>query len=598
LFLSFGFTAAYPTHANPVSQRTIPSKACLLASAVFMIGLHTTSAWAQNSSSSPVSPVTVTPSTLSPDEQRQPVRVEIPAAGALQPPKGAEEMTVTLGDVKMEGEFLLASQAIPQILTEVVRRPVSLSELYLAASKVEAVYAAAGYVLARVSVPPQELADGGTLRIVIIDGFIEKVDVEALPERVRGPVLRRVGALVGKKQITLGEIEEVLSLASDIPGLALRSTLVRGNQPGAVGLLLEGEQRLVTGRLGIDNELDPSLGRWGGNLQLVLNSPLGLGEQFYGFASSDYAFSRYLSDDPRQRVLGGGALLPVGEGRITLNPEATFATTTPDTAANTLRTQGILRRLTFRGQGIVRKTRRQDIRLGLTIEQLSIRNEALDFPITLNQDRYMAARLAGTYSAAHPDGARSSANVQLSSGLGSLGAISVEEATARATPFSRIGATPEFVTLSVAGRTAVPVGQGFEIAVSANAQTSFGDPVFRSEQFVLEGSEGLSAFVGGETAVDSGMVVRADLSLFRVFRARGKQAGIIAPYVFGAFGAGRLEAPTAVERGTIDAFNFGAGLKANLFDQIDLRLEYAHAVSRIATLDKSDRINVSAALRF
>jgi POTRA domain, ShlB-type len=43
-------------------------------------------------------------------------------------------------------------------------------------------YARAGYVLARVSVPDQKLNDHGVLRIVVVDGFVEKVEVDNAPD--------------------------------------------------------------------------------------------------------------------------------------------------------------------------------------------------------------------------------------------------------------------------------------------------------------------------------------------------------------------------------------------------------------------------------
>lgn len=570
----------------------------LLSTGALGSALHGVPAWSQAVDPQPVSPVTVIPPDLAPDQKRASVRVEIPAAGSLTPPPGADGVTVSLAKIEIDGEFLLADDDIADILASISGRAVTLAEIYSAASAIERIYARKGYILARVSVPPQELEDGGTLRFVLTDGYIEAVDASALPSRIRDSVALRTKALEGKRQVTLAEIEEALSFAADLPGLSLRSTLVRGALPGAVRLVLEGEQRVLTGLISMGNQLDPSLGRWGTNLQLVSNSLFGLGEQFYGFASADYAFKRYFDGDARQRVLGGGAILPFGKGTFILNPEATFATTTPDTAANVLRTRGKLRRLTLRGQGVLFKARSQDLRLGLAVEQIDVRNDALDFPITLNRDRYMAARLTGTYKASGDAGERTSATVQLSTGLGDLGAINAREAAASRVPFSRLGANPNFVRLDASASAALPIGDRLQLSLATSAQTTFGDPVFRSEQFTLEGSDGLSAFIGGETAVDAGVKTRAELSFFGRLMSGGKARGFVAPYIFGAFGAGRILAPTAVERSSIDAWNLGAGVQANLFERIDVKVEYARSVSSIPALDDADRVGVNISLRF
>ena len=94
-------------------------------------------------------------------------------------------------------------------------------------------HARAGYVLVRVTVPPQELRDHGSLRIVVVDGFIERIEANAVPDRVRALVVERIAALVGRRHITLDEIERWLLTAGDVPGLWLRSTLVAVRRPAA-----------------------------------------------------------------------------------------------------------------------------------------------------------------------------------------------------------------------------------------------------------------------------------------------------------------------------------------------------------------------------
>ena len=115
----------------------------------------------------------------------------------------------------------------------------SVAEIFAAANAIEQAYAAHGYVLVRVAVPPQQLKNGGTLRLVVIDGFVEGVDVKGVPEKQRALVQARLASLIGKRHVTLGEIERRLILASDIPGLVLSSTIARGTAPGGTLLVLE-----------------------------------------------------------------------------------------------------------------------------------------------------------------------------------------------------------------------------------------------------------------------------------------------------------------------------------------------------------------------
>ncbi|MFM9776275.1 hypothetical protein ACKI1Z_41745, partial [Streptomyces galilaeus] len=88
--------------------------------------------------------------------------------------------------------------------------------------------------------PPQDIAPGGTVRLSVTDGFVEEIDLSGVPAPVRGTVAAVLAPLRGKRQVRLGRIERALLLAGDAPGLALRSTLATGSQPGGTRLIVEG----------------------------------------------------------------------------------------------------------------------------------------------------------------------------------------------------------------------------------------------------------------------------------------------------------------------------------------------------------------------
>ena len=50
-------------------------------------------------------------------------------------------------------------------------RPVSGADIFAAARALEAAYANAGYVLVRITLPPQKLVNGSKLRLVVVDGL-------------------------------------------------------------------------------------------------------------------------------------------------------------------------------------------------------------------------------------------------------------------------------------------------------------------------------------------------------------------------------------------------------------------------------------------
>jgi hemolysin activation/secretion protein len=538
-------------------------------------------------------PSSITPQTLRPDTPDRNTSVAIPQAGTLEAPQGAGQLSVRIGKVTVEGGFAELDAQTAAIVTPLEARSVTLAEIYQAASEIEAAYARAGFVLARVAVPPQSLMDGGPLRIRVIDGYVESVDFSAVPARARRAVAARIAGLVGRRHLDLGRIEQPLLVAGEVPGLTLSSTLVRGELPGATRLVLGGRQKLISGQISAENNLSPALGTYGLTAQLSLNSALGVGEQIYGFAAGGYDVARFFTATAPVRVLGGGAVVPLGDGRFSLNPEATFSRTEPAALPGAPRTRGNLRRLTLRAGYTAHRTRHHALVLNATAEQIDETNALPEFGTDISHDRFMAARLGANYSRTEARGGTLYLSGQLSQGLGDLGAIRPARLPL-GTTLSRQGASLSFTRIDLSLRAFLPLPRGWQLSLGARAQTSFGKPLLRSEQTALEGSEAVSAYLGGNTAVDEAITLRAEF---------GRPVSIahlwaVAPYLFAAGGVGLANRPTVLEPGGLSAGSVGAGLRAAVAGTgLTFAAEYAHGFSDYAPLRSANRLNAAITLR-
>jgi hemolysin activation/secretion protein len=539
------------------------------------------------------SPSQITPRSLLPDAPPSSTQVVIPEGDGLQPPAGAADMVVTLRNVSVEGAFPEVSAQTDRIVANLRGRRVTLKQIYAAATEIESVHARAGFVLSRVAIPPQTLTDGGDLRIVVVDGFIEDISLDGIPARARKSIEARLGALKGRRHLTLSDIQQPLLIAGDTPGLRLTSTLMRGTETGGTKLTLDGKQHLLTGALGFDNNLPDGLDTYGVSAQIALNSALGLGEQIYAFVGGGYDITKLFSGDARARVLGGGIVMPIGDGRLSIDPEATFSRTTPTASSGVPLTRGDLRRLTLRTSFMAARRRAYSLSVNAAVEQIDETNLLTQFGLFVSHDRFMAARLGFDYVQTRPTGDAVSIRGQLSQGLGGLGALQPGDLTS-GTTFSRQGAGLDFTKLSMNIHANMPLAEAFWLSLSARAQTTFGQAMFRSEQMLLEGNDGLSAYIGAVTAVDAGATVRGEVS--RPFRHAGVQ---LAPYAFGAGGVGEITHPTSVEPGGLRAASVGGGIRL-AFPRIGLNLgaEYAHGFADLVALDGVDRVNISASLRF
>ena len=144
--------------------------------------------------------------------------------------------------------------------------------------KITSFYNRKGYFVAQAYLPVQRI-EGGTVRIAVLEGFYDKVGLRnrtRLSERVAWGVLDGLG---DGDPIASAPLERRLLLLSDIPGVAVSSTLAPG---GAVGTSdLEVSLRptpLISGDLEADDGGDRYTGSYRGGGTLNINNPLGLGD--------------------------------------------------------------------------------------------------------------------------------------------------------------------------------------------------------------------------------------------------------------------------------------------------------------------------------
>src|ERR1700686_3852881 len=126
-------------------------------------------------------PSQVTPQTLRPAAPSTPGGLDLSGGAKLQPLAGAEGLSFIVGRLLVEGAFPELEGETRSFALAVERKRITVAQIYERANALEQEYARAGYVLVGVTVPPQKLNDGGPLRIVVVDGFIENVQVDNVP---------------------------------------------------------------------------------------------------------------------------------------------------------------------------------------------------------------------------------------------------------------------------------------------------------------------------------------------------------------------------------------------------------------------------------
>ncbi|MCI9867678.1 ShlB/FhaC/HecB family hemolysin secretion/activation protein [Rhizobium skierniewicense] len=513
---------------------------------------------------------------------------------AQEAPKGAEKLRVTPSGLSVQG-------ARPELAAETARVEASLkgkqvtgADLFAAARQLEEIYAKAGFILVRVSLPPQTIKNGMPLRLVVTDGQVEAIDASALSPVVRSRIETMLSPLVGKSGLTKADVERKLLLAGDMPGVMLKSTLKAGSKPGSTIIVIDGRYDAMTSTVTFDDSLGRNLGTFAMGLGVDFNSMLGLGEVGYLRMTGYPGFNNSIaSDDPRNRQIVAGFTLPLGMDGAWLNMEGVDSRTNPTSDFAYTMEDHYQRLSTKLGYSWVRS---RDFNTSSVIAYDVLRErQKLDLAGTstpFTEDQLRVFRLSQTADVILPWGASLGGNLSASFGVDSFGARSATSAL----PLSRDGAEPDFSKLELA----VNYGQSMlneraHLTIAGKAQTSFGDALSSSEQFGIAGFDWLSAFDGGKLQGDGGVATRAEVSFPIVLGMTAPFGGAVAPYIFGAAGLTKLERPSAVEDAITRATSFGAGLRVGLSEQATphsttLTLEYAHGTA--TGLEAENRFNL------
>lgn len=184
---------------------------------------------------------------------------------------------------------LLPADWLQALATESAGRRYDFAGLQALAQRVTDELRARGWMLARAYLPQQELA-GGELEIVLLAGRIDMPVGAAAVQIVPGPrglrlqsaLLERMAAqrLEGHAALREAELERVMLLVNDLPGVSARARLEPGAAADSTRVHVDIEEGpLLTGLLWADNFGSRDTGLAQANAQLSLNDASGQGEQ-------------------------------------------------------------------------------------------------------------------------------------------------------------------------------------------------------------------------------------------------------------------------------------------------------------------------------
>lgn len=530
-------------------------------------------------------------------EDRTDAVLSLPELRGLSAPEGAELTSFKVGAFFLEGGQAelnaRAAAAAPPIGTTI-----SVADLFEYAGFIQSLYFGAGYPLVRVVIPAQDIQpEGSQVRILIVGGYVERIDAAALPPRVSGQVEKLLRPLVGDESISAGELERRILLAGDTAGLRLKTALTPGTEIGATSLIVSGDYRLVEGVVSIDNRVTEDVGREQVTVSVGLNSLLGAGEQVVvtsATALNDPGFG----PSALRSYVGVSASVPIGTEGWSVGVQVIQAGNAPAPVAAGVQFDNEFFRTGLSASYALQRARRASAAMsfGFDASYEAQRLRLLGLETSLFADRTRVARAGISGYGLFGEGGQINYDAQISKGIDALGARAASDASALR-PLSRDGADANFYKLSAGGSLTQEVLEGLSLQASLRAQSSFNAPLVRSEQASIVSPGLVSGPPSGAVTGDRMIAGRMEAQI----RMRVSDAITLHPYMAFAAGESRLEKPTALERAHSGANSFGVGLRSqiNVTDRrlLSAQLEWAKVESNDPRLDR-DWLGFSVALRF
>lgn len=238
--------------------------------------------------------------------QREALRENIPALSV-------SEMSIPAGKgpcfmlrkIHLKGNTALSFHAQKKLTALPAEGCMTLPAIQRRVRDTTQAYLSAGYITTRAWLPEQDLSEG-TLLIAIAEGRVETITVADRQETALWMAFPRTEGRV----LNLRDLEQGLEQLNRLSSRSMTIDILPGNTEGSsrIQLIPSATHFPVSLSLGVDNSGQKSTGSRQMNVQLSVDNPIGLADQWTLFAGRDSEFHH----DRRSSQFQAGVSVPYG----------------------------------------------------------------------------------------------------------------------------------------------------------------------------------------------------------------------------------------------------------------------------------------------
>ncbi|HEY9606367.1 MAG TPA: ShlB/FhaC/HecB family hemolysin secretion/activation protein [Allocoleopsis sp.] len=217
-------------------------------------------------------------------------------------------VTVKVKRVEVLGSTVFSPAELEAAVTSFIGKDATFEELLAIRTAITKLYTDKGYTTSGAFLPPQDVTDG-VVQVQVVEGAIEKIEIEGL-SRLRSSYVRSRIGLAIKRPVNLSRLEEALQLLQLDPHInTVQAELSAGTAPGLSVLTLNvKEAQPLAASLSVENRNSPSVGSIQGTAAISHNNLLGSGDRLsaeYGKSEgvNTYNFSYAIPLNPRDGTL-------------------------------------------------------------------------------------------------------------------------------------------------------------------------------------------------------------------------------------------------------------------------------------------------------
>lgn len=419
----------------------------------------------------------------------------------------AARIKFNLTAVVIEGATVYNSAALSEAWGGMVGQQITLADAQLIADRITAKYRNDGYILSRAVIPAQRIS-GGSLRIVVVEGYIKDYRVEGIfadgmagGGPISGPrakLMAYAEKMVGMRPITAKAMERYLLLANDLPGITAQAVLApaQGGDPGGATLVIQAKKKEVDFFASVDNYGSRFSGPYQGQAGVVFNSPFGLSERIglRGINTlGDWDELHYLEGNWDQDVGSEGTKIGFG---------VAYSKSRPGYTAEPFHIDGTVWTETFRVSHPLMRSRTTNLYVR---GSLIWRDVNTDADTGNTNDHLRILRLGGSYDLVDRFRGVNFLDVEVSKGLPIFGY------TKRHDDSSRPDGTGNFTKINFeASRLQSLFVPGLNVYVAAQGQYAF-NRLLSSEEFGVGGSQFGRGYDPSEIAGEHGIAAKIEL---------------------------------------------------------------------------------------